>query len=215
MRVDFGQREEPGRVLFPIRPTPKGRDRAAPLAAPMPHEHGVAPIVFSGALSRPECGRICAYAARLKLRRGRILNADPDARSSNVGWLEPGGETDWIYDKLAGLFVAVNRWYQYDLVGFVEKLQYATYRPGDRFGWHLDTGTGRRSTRKLSISVQLSEGDAYEGGELQFCGIEPLRFARDLGTVIVFPSFLAHRVTRITRGVRRVLVAWGHGPGFR
>jgi PKHD-type hydroxylase len=172
-------------------------------------------MVFSSTFSLAECGLILEYAARLKLRRGRIMDAGPECRRSEVGWFDQGPDTTWIYDKLASIFRAVNRWYQYDLVGFVEKLQFTVYNAGDEFRWHLDTGSGPTSTRKLSMSVQLSDGDQYDGGQLEFCGTKPMSFSRERGTVIVFPSFLPHRVCTLTRGVRHALVAWAHGPPFR
>ncbi len=172
-------------------------------------------MLFAGAFSAKECRKILDCGARLTLRRGGLLNAHADYRRSSVGWLEPQDDTVWIYEKLATTFRAVNQWYRYELVGFVEPLQFTVYDVGDEFGWHLDTGPGQASTRKLSISVQLTDGREYEGGTLEFCATDPLGYSRDVGTSIVFPSFLPHRVRKLTRGVRRVLVAWMHGPAFR
>jgi PKHD-type hydroxylase len=64
--------------------------------------------------------------------------------------------------------------------------------------------------------VQLSEASDYEGGDLEFFnarGEGAVR--RPRGSVTFFPSYLAHRVSPVTRGLRRSLVAWACGPGFR
>jgi PKHD-type hydroxylase len=38
---------------------------------------------------------------------------------------------------------------------------------------------------------------------------------RRKGTVIVFPSFMMHRVTEITEGQRNSIVGWISGPPYR
>ena len=38
---------------------------------------------------------------------------------------------------------------------------------------------------------------------------------RQKGTIIIFPSFIRHRVTPVTKGVRKSLVVWVDGPRFR
>jgi len=214
MRFEFDG-EVLGKVIFPI-PATTG-DRGPKRCDPPLHSNRfvVTPMVFTGVFSANACRKIIERGAGLALRRGGLLNAHADYRRSSVGWLEPRDETVWIYERLAATFRAVNQWYQYELLGFVEPLQFTVYEVGDEFGWHLDTGPGQASTRKLSISVQLTDGGDYEGGMLEFCATDPLGYSRAIGTVIVFPSFLPHRVRKLTSGVRRALVAWMHGPTFR
>jgi PKHD-type hydroxylase len=43
----------------------------------------------------------------------------------------------------------------------------------------------------------------------------PLGQLRKRGTVIIFPSFLQHRVTEVKRGTRYSLVQWYNGPEFK
>ena len=90
------------------------------------------------------------------------------------------------------------------------------YGSEDHFDWHLDFGPGAISERKLSITVQLSDEDAYEGGDLEFMvNKEYVKAPREQGTVIVFPSFIMHRVTPVTKGTRESIVGWIAGPPFR
>lgn len=75
-----------------------------------------------------------------------------------------------------------------------------------------------QTNRKLSISVQLSDGSAYEGGDLVFPDIEealPTDMMKGIGTAIIFPSYLKHGVTPVTKGVRHSAVSWMLGPTFR
>ncbi len=65
------------------------------------------------------------------------------------------------------------------------------------------------------MTLQLTDGAAYQGGDLEFPWPAVLAGQRELGSILVFPSYLAHRVTPVTAGVRRSLVAWACGPSFR
>lgn len=172
------------------------------------------PMSFVGVFSSEECAKIVALGEKCNIEYGRLVRPQEDYRSTSVSWLAFEKETRWIYEKLAKLFHQVNRWYRFELSG-IDVLQFAKYQKGDSFGWHLDTGPGTTSTRKISLSVQLSNADEYKGGGLEFCPLGELEMSRPLGTVIVFPSFCPHRVTPVTRGCRHSLVAWANGPVFR
>lgn len=140
-----------------------------------------------------------------------------ELRKSSVMWIDDKPEHKWIYDKLAGLAMTCNNErYWFDLLGFHEELQLAQYVEGDFFDWHLDFGPGESSIRKLSMTIQLSDSDEYEGGDLQFMINQHIVTApRQKGTIVIFPSFIIHRVTPITRGTRQSIVGWVSGPPFR
>jgi PKHD-type hydroxylase len=44
---------------------------------------------------------------------------------------------------------------------------------------------------------------------------EPYKLDRGRGTFLVFPSFMLHRVTPVTRGTRWSLVAWFGGKRWQ
>jgi PKHD-type hydroxylase len=44
--------------------------------------------------------------------------------------------------------------------------------------------------------------------------LKTLSEVRQIGTAVIFPSHLYHRVTPVTAGTRRSLVAWFVGPPF-
>ena len=69
--------------------------------------------------------------------------------------------------------------------------------------------------RKLSISIQLSDKLDYEGGNFEFEDITSSMDFKEIGTIIIFPSYLRHRVTKVTSGIRRSLVAWFYGPNWK
>ena len=94
------------------------------------------------------------------------------------------------------------------------------YSIGGKFNWHMDI-TPAAATRKLSYSIQLSDTNDYEGGDLEFFDgdntgkNEKNPKLREKGNIIVFPSYLWHRITPITKGIRYAMVGWIHGPSYR
>ena len=72
-----------------------------------------------------------------------------------------------------------------------------------------------QSARKLSLSVQLSDGADYDGGDLRFPGPTDEPAPRERGALIAFPSFVTHRVEPVTRAERLSLVSWISGRPFR
>lgn len=142
----------------------------------------------------------------------------PDLRKSTVAFLEPNiTEAASIVQKLGQLAIQINaQRYRFDLLGFYEPLQIAEYGKSDFFDWHADFSAGPASTRKLSLSIQLSEPEEYEEGDLQFqINTNHVNAPKTKGSVIIFPSFVLHRVTPITKGKRRSLVGWVSGNPFR
>ena len=70
--------------------------------------------------------------------------------------------------------------------------------------------------RKLSATLQLTDGALYEGCDLELFGTHQVEAApRTRGSLVVFPSYVLHRVTPIRTGTRKALVIWSTGPDFR
>ena len=44
---------------------------------------------------------------------------------------------------------------------------------------------------------------------------KPTETKRKKGTIIFFPSYTLHEVTKVTKGTRRALVGWATGPAFK
>ena len=142
-------------------------------------------------------------------------------RTSTVSWLTRTPESEWIYDRLAFIARKLNAdFYGFDLFGFVEDMQYTIYdgKEQGHYDFHLDMipPAGDNPPRKLSLVLQLSDPSKYEGGDLQIWPGGEIRNAeRVLGGVTLFPSCLLHRVTPVTKGVRKSLVFWVGGVPYR
>jgi len=137
-------------------------------------------------------------------------------RRSKVFWLPKTDEFVEIYKTFQELISKCNNdFYQFRLTEMVEQIQYTVYNSSDRgyYDWHIDMGPGK-ARRKLSLVCQLSDPSEYEGGELQINTGNIIVTEKEKGTVIMFPSYLLHRVTPVTKGTRRSLVLWIEGPAF-
>ena len=114
---------------------------------------------------------------------------------------------------------ANNEVWRLDLTGFnmlndnPNILRYKAEENG-HYDWHFDYGAAF-SNRKISFSIQLSDPSDYDGGILEIAGMPPNEETRKKGTIIMFPSYVRHRVTPVTRGTRYCIVGWVHGPHFK
>jgi len=141
-----------------------------------------------------------------------------EVRRSEVFWLKDTPETRPI-QQLVTEFVkqANSQVFGYELAQF-EPFQLATYRAENAgfYNWHVDLGAGASANRKLSLIVPLTDPSEYEGGQFQsFFDSEPETIPMPLGRVLAFPSYMLHRVTPVTRGIRRSLAVWVCGRPFR
>lgn len=145
---------------------------------------------------------------------------NPKVRDSFVSFLYPNDVTGWIFDKMSQSIVQMNeQFFGFDLTCMEQGIQFTRYAaPGEHYDWHIDRG-GQFGTRKLSVTMQLSAPEDYEGGDLElwFGGGEDeiMKANRDRGVMTFFPSWVMHRVKPVTKGVRYSLVCWVSGPSFR
>tara|TARA_R110000868_G_C10623364_1_gene742500 strand:+ start:174 stop:743 length:570 start_codon:yes stop_codon:yes gene_type:complete len=104
--------------------------------------------------------------------------------------------------------------WKYDIRSF-QDIQIAHYQVDNHYDWHTDTSWSNENNmqRKLSAVIMLSDPSDYEGGLLELKNVELPKLSQ--GTLIVFPSIMQHRVTKVTKGNRYTAVAWAVGPAFR
>ena len=158
--------------------------------------------------------------------KGMIGNENAPAtnetlRRTDVSWVEKTPETAFIWNRLALVIAEINsRFFHFDITGLYENIQLGCYKGKDlgHYGWHVDTTLGSYGVmRKLSVALLLSDPSEFEGGELQlkFETDEPVAVEQAKGRAWFFPSFMMHRVTPVTKGVRKSLVIWAGGPPFK
>ena len=151
-------------------------------------------------------------------------------RKSDVVWMSDR----WIYNEIQPYIYQANEnagWnFEWD---WSEPCQFTEYKKGQFYDWHCDSfeepydepknPNRHGKLRKLSMTVSLTNPEEYEGGDLEFDfrntdeGSQPriCEEIRQKGSVIVFPSFVWHRVTPVTKGTRHSLVCWNIGYPFK
>ena len=147
-------------------------------------------------------------------------NQDSEVRKSRIKWIPKTEQWEWLYHRLMDYIVEANEncWH-FDLVSAPELIQYTEYH-GDEEGhyaWHQDIGPDSASLRKVSVTVQLSDPSEYEGGDLQLWqgGTSVQTCEKGAGVVFIFPSYMMHRITEVTKGVRRSFVLWVGGEHYK
>ena len=143
-------------------------------------------------------------------------------RATEVAWVHRTSQFEELYLRMEAVVLRLNAdLFRFDLTGLTP-MQFAIYRQdqGGYFDWHSDYGRDAadpaQEPRKITLSLQLSDADAYDGCHLEARAAYPLDVApRERGTLVAFRSSTLHRVTPITRGVRKSLVVWAAGPEFR
>jgi PKHD-type hydroxylase len=180
---------------------------------------------YKEGFTKEELNKIYEGVAKLPFNDATVFGSDnPEVlkqiRSSSVKWIPKNEEWMWLYEKLMGYAsTANNEVWKFNLISAQELIQYTEYydTAEGHYDWHQDIGPGIGSQRKVSITVQLSEADEYEGGDLEmWSGGNHVAVAeRGAGVVFIFPSYMMHRVTKVTKGTRRSFVLWVGGDHYR
>ena len=145
-------------------------------------------------------------------------------RNSNVSWIND----PWVFNIIRPLINRANEqagWnFDWD---YTESAQFTVYNQGQFYDWHPDqsskpyTDKDEREGkyRKLSCTLLLNDPQEFEGGDLEF-QVEQKKtmVCTEIdckGSLVVFPSFVLHRVLPVTRGTRYSLVMWHLGYPFK
>ena len=167
-----------------------------------------------------------------KLNDNDILDLKRE-RNSNIVWLYD----KWIYREIHPYIHRANEnagWnFEWD---WSEACQFTKYGKGQYYDWHCDSfhapyqrdnqnDPSHGKIRKLSVTVSLSDPKDYKGGELEFDfkdvhvnqkpNIKKCKEILPKGSLVVFPSFVWHRVCPVKKGSRYSLVIWNLGKPFK
>lgn len=194
---------------------------------------------FKEALSSKICDDIINYGksfqdhlAHIGDQKGNKTNFNvkdlKKKRNSNIVWLDE----PWIYNHIHPFIYEANKnagWnFQWD---WSESCQFTKYNKGQFYDWHCDSWETpynspeelykHNKIRKLSASISLSDPKEYEGGDLKFrlpygskTNTIVCEEIKPKGSIVVFPSFLYHKVERVKKGNRYSLVIWNLGHPF-
>lgn len=176
-------------------------------------------VVLKKVFSKSECEEIISKSELIEdalLENGK---KDISIRNTHTRKLSLQEDDIWIINRIYNTVIKANdTYFQFD-VQKMAPTHILEYTEGCFYDWHLDIGgTYANCTRKLSALVFLSDRNDYEGGELDWSinnANDSLKLDQEQGAMIIFPSFLPHKVKPVTKGLRRVLVTWFHGDTFK
>jgi len=199
---------------------------------------------FTGVLTPKFCNEVLEYGKKHqeqiartggfdkeKLSKEEIKNMQKK-RNSHIVWMND----KWIYKEIQPYVMEANKkagWnFNWD---WSENCQFTKYSPGQYYGWHCDSWeipynkpnspNEHGKIRKLSVTCSLSDPSEYKGGELEFNFNNPeknkkqnIRKCTEIlprGSMVVFPSFVWHRVCPVKQGTRHSLVIWNLGYPYQ
>ena len=191
-------------------------------------------VLYEGVIPKEKCEEIIQRGIS-SVEEAKVNNpSGRNVRKSNIAWLH-----DKDLFKLVSPYVLdanSNAGWNYE-VSMYESLQFTCYEQDGHYGWHIDGGSDHLSVytkeqvepgnprigkiRKLSMTLNLTDTNNYEGGNLEFdLGRHgnPQYISPDVrtqGTIIVFPSYISHQITPVTSGTRYSLVVWALGEPFK
>ena len=148
--------------------------------------------------------------AKVAIENSKSYDIEEEYRKTDIVWLLQDDSTKWLYERLYNAAIVLNSQYFNFEIDQLENLQYCIYREGHHFKKHIDTiSILNLGQRKLTFILQLSDETEYEGGELRLhVSDNPIVISKKKGTIAIFPSFIPHDVTPVTKGERKVLVSW-------
>ena len=175
---------------------------------------------FNAGFTSAEIDKIVEDAKEYPFVKALVVDEDntDKFRKSNIKWLPFDSKWEWVIDRImTHVIEANNTIWKFDLNSIIDNIQYTEYEGnGGHYDWHLDIGPGKISHRKISITIELSDPEEYVGGDLEIMvGSDHTKIPRGKGNVVVFPSFLLHRVVPLTSGNRKSLVLWVGGGQYR
>jgi PKHD-type hydroxylase len=167
-----------------------------------------------------ECAQIIAIGESKILNAASVIKTNSpisSVRDSKIAWLYSADNMDWVFRRVTDAVTSLNnQFFKFDLFGFTEGFQFTRYdAPTGFYGEHIDKATNNL-VRKLSLTIQLSAPEDYEGGELALrIGDESTLMPKQHGKIVMFPSYVLHEVRPVTKGTRYSLVAWVTGAPFK
>ncbi len=156
-----------------------------------------------------------------EIGKGKISNGiiNLELRNNDIIWIGEIKETKWLFDKIKNAVSNANNLiYKFELIG-AEPFQYSIYDMKEKahYDWHNDILIDEnKHLRKLTMSILLSDTSEYEGGSFLFSPEgKPFEMEQKKGRLILFPSWIPHKINPVIKGKRISLVTWFYGKAFK
>jgi len=167
-----------------------------------------------------ECDFLIEKGHELGFKTGKVVDdkgnyVESESRNVGITFVPIGGDVVPFYSKFTHVIKDLNSKFFNFKLDTVELIQISRYEEGQYYDWHFDSLTESPFFRKLSISIQLSDPKDYEGGDLFFQIPQEVTTPKTRGSVTIFPSYIRHKASEVTKGERYSLVSWICGPPFK
>ena len=175
---------------------------------------------WESALNADQCEEIIAACKEQPEHKGITFDgkgySENDTRNSTIRWVQ---DVPGMTGRIWPFVWEANRMaYNFD-ISCIFDVQFTEYHGSENqfYSWHNDVDFVKDTgyDRKISVIIQLSDPEDYEGGEFQFKHVQAPEGFKKRGSVLTFPSYLEHQVTTVTEGQRYSLVTWVEGPRWR
>jgi PKHD-type hydroxylase len=188
-------------------------------------------MVYEGAVSSEICNMLVDRFNQNKYEEAKVGSndgvIDKNVRDTDRQW---ANRLDIVECILTRFILLANEEALWNFnITEPEQVQIAKYKENQFYKQHIDsyvkgndiiaTGNGGGIVipmllqRKISASLLLNDGSDYEGGDLII--LDESVKTKKQGTIIVFPSFMAHGVAPVISGVRYSAVCWMNGPKWK
>jgi PKHD-type hydroxylase len=183
--------------------------------------------LLPGAVSEAKCNEIIWRGTQLPSQQASIGfdndRQDDSYRKSVIRWFPPRKNPDIVNLIMEHVYEANRETFGFDIFPTTYDLQFTEYHATNngKYDWHHDVWweNNKPHDRKLSVVLQLTSPSEYTGGDFEFNAPEinasDIASFKQQGSILIFPSFLFHRVTPLLTGTRYSLVTWIEGPKFR
>ena len=107
--------------------------------------------------------------------------------------------------------------YDFRLLGIIDQdfPQVYRYEEGDYYNMHIDISP-MATTRKITFIINLSDPDAYQGGDIEFLNTDTSTSGlNEQGSILIFPSFLPYKISKVSSGRKDIIIGCIHGAVFR
>lgn len=126
---------------------------------------------------------------------------------------------DPFMEELETYISKANKYFKFNLNYITDLAYIETHEGPNPLDWHSDIGRDYpHNQRKLSFSLIMNDPKEYEGGILEInngTGNGNLIPPNNIGSLIFFPSFMVHRVTAVTKGIRKCIVGFIGGEPYK
>jgi len=175
-------------------------------------------ILSAPFLSQKNCESIINHLVPDLWSQSELADGTINKEKRNaVKQLLPVSEKGWpLLDVISAAKQINDNRYKFDISGILETdgPVVMKYDVGGHYDWHIDVGK-KVANRKLSFIIQLSDPTTYEGGDIEIMDAKiKTEVLRAQGNITFFPSFIPHKITKVTKGERLSIVGWIHGSTF-